>query len=232
MLFKMRTAITLAALFSSSLAIAQWRLDTVEYKNIVKFDAFQALLVEDYLLSYERVIAPNASLVLTSGYLGGYWDQENTLADGSIDRSYYVRNGVYIAPEFRYYLSDFTNERRPAGAYISAYPFAQLSWSNQRGDQRPQSTGLFGTIGAWPAPYEANLDTKDHFYGLGTAIGMQLFVFHGLMFEAQFNISIAYRDFEQVGFETDGFGIWQEADRRQFNREFMSGARFFIGYAF
>lgn len=228
----MRTAITLAALLSSGLAMAQWKLDTVEYKNIVKFDAFQALVMEDYLLSYERVVAPNASVVMTAGYLGGYWDQESTLSDGTLDRSYYVRNGVYIAPEFRYYLSDFTNERRPAGAYLSAYPFAQLTWANQRGELRPVSTGLFGAGGQWSPPYEANLDTKEHFYGLGTAIGMQLFVFHGLMFEAQFNVAIIYRDYEQVGFETDSFGIWQEADRRQFNRQFTSGARLFVGYAF
>jgi hypothetical protein len=232
MLSKMKTALALAAFFSSTLATAQWQLDTVEYKNIVKFDALQAIVMEDYLISYERVVAPNASLVLTTGYLGGYWDQESTLSDGTVDRSYFVRNGVYIAPEFRYYLSDFTNERRPAGAYISAYPFAQLSWSNQRGELRPQSTGLFGVGGQWSPPYEANLDTKEHFYGLGTAIGMQLFVFHGLMFEAQFNTAIIYRDYEQVGFETDGFGIWQEADRRQFNRLFTSGARLFVGYAF
>jgi hypothetical protein len=234
MLFKMRMIIALAAaLFSSSLCFAQWQLDTVEHKNIIKFDAFQALVMEDYLLAYERVVAPNASVVLTAGYLGGYWDQENTLANGNIDRSYYVRNGFYIAPEFRFYLTEFTNERRPSGAYVGAYPIVEMSWVNRRGDNRPtRGSGIFDAPVAWGPPYRANLDIQEHYYGLGTAIGMQLFVFHGIMFEAQLNASIGFRDFEQVGFETNGFGEWQPANRRQFNHDSRFAARFFLGYAF
>ncbi len=228
---KMRAAITLAAFFCSSLVHGQWQLDTVEHKNIVRFDMLQALVMEDYLVSYERVVSRNTSLVFTTGYLGGYWEDAQTFTDGSVDRSYFVRNGLYFAPEFRYYISEFTNERRPVGAYVSAYPFAQLSWSSQRGGLEPPRGEPIILI--YPNPlYRANIDRREHFYGLSTAIGLQLFVFRGLTAEAQLNLSIAYRDFEQEGFETDGFGTWQEANRRQFNREFMSGARFFLGYAF
>lgn len=227
----MKTLIAFSLTLITSAAVAQWQLDTAEHKNIIRFDLLQALVMEDYLVSYERVVSRNTSLVFTTGYLGGYWEDAQTLADGSVDRSYYVRNGLYFAPEFRYYLSEFTNERRPVGAYVSAYPFAQLSWSSQRGALEPPRDEPIILI--YPNPlYRANIDQREHFYGLSTAIGLQLFVFRGLTAEAQLNLSIAYRDFEQEGFETDGFGIWQQANRRQFNREFMSGARFFLGYAF
>lgn len=232
MRFKIRPFIAASVvLFGWMSASAQWQLDTAQYRNVVRFDALQALIAEDYLVSYERVVKRDLSFVFTVGYLGGYWEEERTIPGVLTDRSYFVRNGIYIAPEFRFYLTEFTNQRRPVGAYLSLYPFTQLSWINQRGELPPPRNGFL--VDVYPSQfYRANYDRHDHLYGLSSAIGLQLFVLRGLTLEAQVNISIAYRDFEQRGYETDAFGVWQEANRKQFNREFLSGARFFFGYAF
>jgi hypothetical protein len=201
---------------------AQIRVDTTVYSNVFKFDLINAAMNSEYVISYERVAGDNFSLVLTGGVIARNSQLSETFANGSTRDQYYLSSGWLIQPEARFYLSEFTGPRQP-GAYIGVYPFFRTELDQFQGDSEryPYSPGATYDLGEllW-ADYESKFDQ----FGIGFAVGLQVFTAHQLGFELQYFVNIQYSDLDLEGTEFYANGF-KSIDRRQFNRDFTSGLR-------
>lgn len=140
--------LVLTALGLLSQSYGQFIPDTTTYRNIWKFDLLGAVDRDDYVVSYERVMSYNVSMVMSIGYLGGYHRENEDRGDGLLLRKENIRTGFSIRPEFRYYLTEFTGSRRPIAAFMSMYPFYERSITTIVGDD----AFVTGTITDDPFP--------------------------------------------------------------------------------
>lgn len=224
----------LATLVLTSTGVAQFIPDTTAYRNIWKFDLLGAFDSDQYLVSYERVVSENVSLLISAGYLGGYHRENEDRGDGIFLRKESVRTGYTIRPEFRYYLSEFTGSRRPIAAFMSLYPFYQRSVRTVIGDDSFVTGSVtddpFPGVG-WPmfgVEWYDLIETQQQ-YGVGAALGGQFFVKGGIGLEFELNANVFYYDFLREGAEYRN-GERFDAMRRQVERQVGLSARLFITY--
>ncbi len=134
-------------------------------RNTIKLDLTSNLIYrKSYNFSYERVLKPNQSLVLTAGYqefpsllnLGS-----NIQGDKKDDRS-----GYKFGAEYRFYLKKENKHSAPRGVYIGPY-FTRIGFQSDR-------QVVYSGAGE---PESANLKTRMGITNIGAQLGYQ-FVFN------------------------------------------------------
>ncbi len=220
----LRILISVAFLCTASLTFAQFAADSIEFKNIIKFDTFGALIDDAYTFSYERATTEHTSLVISLGYLGGYFLEEREENNAKQVASFYNRDGLYVKTSFRYYLTEFTGSRRPAGAFASAYPYYATAAIREYG--RPQ----YGVLDSPPFTGYREYDWRDltrqtNEYGLGLNVGGQVFLRSGLGAEFLLFAQVFYIDDQASGFQQNEFGQIIAVSRREIRRDFTIGAQ-------
>lgn len=155
----------LLAAFALQTSYAQDSTEVAYRRNTIKLDLTGNLLYDNsFILSYERILKPNQSLVLSAGYqefptivnLG-----EEILGDKKDDRS-----GFKYGAEYRFYLKKENKFAVPRGVYIGPY-FTGLGFKSDR------NIVYTGT----EEPEEANLRTRLNIVSIGAQLGYQ-FVFN------------------------------------------------------
>lgn len=222
-----------AACVLGSSAHAQFIPDTTTYRSIWKFDLAGAFDSDEYTLSYERVVTDNVSVVMSAGYLGGYHRQDDDRGDGLVLRQENIRTGFSLRPEFRYYLTEFTGSRRPVAAFMSLFPFYSRSVTTIAGDEA-FVTGSFTDPAPMPIGNPLWVEWYDltetvQLYGLGGAIGGQVFVKGGVGLEFEVSANLFFNDFLREGTEYRE-GVPNDARRRQVSREVGLSGRIYITY--
>lgn len=155
----------LFAFISMQVTNAQDSTDVAFRKNTIKLDLTGNLIYDNsFNLSYERLLKPNQSLVLTVGYLEfptiislG----EEIQGDKRDDRS-----GFKYGAEYRFYLKKENKFSAPRGVYIGPY-FTGIGFKSDR------NIVYTGT----EEPEEANLRTRIGIFSIGAQLGYQ-FVFN------------------------------------------------------
>lgn len=212
----------------------QFTPDTTTYHNIWKFDLLGAVDRNDYVVSYERVISYNVSMVMSIGYLGGYHRENEDRGDGRVLNKMNLRTGYSIRPEFRYYLSEFTGSRRPIATFMSLYPFYERSITTIVGDDAFVTGAItddpFPGVGAptFNVDWYDLVNTRQN-YGVGAALGGQLFVKGGIGVEFEVNANVFFYDFLREGYEYRN-GERIDARRRQVERQVGLSGRISITY--
>ncbi len=106
--------------------------DPVAYrKNAIRLEATSILMYKNALVfSYERMIKPNQSIILTAGYqelpgLSGYADSINAINVGT-------NTGYKFGAEYRFYLTKENKYASPHGLYVGPY-FSTVGFNNSTG---------------------------------------------------------------------------------------------------
>jgi hypothetical protein len=153
------------AAFTIQISYAQDSTDVAYRRNTIKLDLTGNLIYDNsFNLSFERLIRPSQSFVVTAGYqefptiinFG-----EKVEGDKRDDRS-----GYKYGAEYRFYLKKENKFAAPRGVYIGPY-FTGL---NFKSDRKIVYTGT-------AEPEEANLRTRIGIVSIGAQLGYQ-FVFN------------------------------------------------------
>lgn len=114
---------------SSILLYAQNPADTIARRNTVKMDITSYWLYRNaFILSYERVVKPNQTFVVTGGY-------QNLPPLASMDSLKITNNtkasGFKLGAEYRFYLKKENKYNAPHGVYVGPY-LSYHNFSNTR----------------------------------------------------------------------------------------------------
>ena len=147
--------------------------------HVIKFDAFD-LLSSRISLSYEHLLGSQTSVQITSGVLLDYSKQTITYQPGIALDSEDISKGWRFIPEFRYYLTEMTNMKAPAGAHV-----------NFSGLYENENSSFVNELNNWTKTEQR--------VGVGAGLGMQWFFVRNLGMELDFKIYTLYRFSDQSG---------------------------------
>ena len=147
--------------------------------HVIKFDAFD-LLSSRISLSYEHLLGSQTSIQITSGVLLDYSKQTVTNQSGISFNNEDISTGWRFIPEFRYYFSEMTNMKAPAGAFL-----------NIAGIYENENSSVINEFDNW--------SKNDQRVGVGAGLGMQWFFVQNLGLELDFKIFTLYRFYDQSG---------------------------------
>lgn len=145
------------------------------FKNAIKL-SFDGFFFGRYEMSYERVLGRYTSMNLTFGGLLDLSKTQNSV--GSAYSNEHRLTGFTASPEFRVYMSEFTNSRIPTGFYFgTSARYRQSKTYDRRVDEY--------------SVYEANEDEQT--IGLGLCAGLQYVTSFGLGFDMFIGPNFRYR---------------------------------------
>lgn len=156
-------------------------------KNIIKLNV-EGLLTDRYQMSFERVLGKYTSIQLTSGFYFDYLKQDNSNGEASNTEK---TNGWLISPEFRVYLSEFTNDQTPEGVFV-----AIAGNYSTRKDEEHRTDAFNNSF---------TIETTEN-VGLGIAIGFQYITDFGVGFEAYVGPQFRYQ-FRDTEYFNEDFGF-------------------------
>jgi hypothetical protein len=143
-------------------------------KNVVKL-SFDGFFFGRYQASYERVIGKYTSVQLTLGGIVDLSKSENTT--GSVFNNENRTTGFVASPEFRVYLSEFTNTDVPSGFYFgTSVRYRNVNTFEAREDEF--------------SAFEFNEHERN--IGLGLVAGVQYVTSFGLGFDAYIGPDFRY----------------------------------------
>ncbi len=162
--------------------------------NVVKLN-FDGLFTGRYQFAYERLVGRYTSVQLSAGLLYDLEVSESVGSNFNVNRELL---GVVITPEFRIYLSEFTNDNPPKGFFVGA--FARYRNFSE----------LDETVDDFQS-YRLERDVRT--MGMGLHLGFQYYTSFGVGFEAWLGPEFRFRnELEQT-----------EIERYQPNPEVFSG---------
>lgn len=144
-------------------------------RNVIKLN-FDGLFEGRYQFGYERVVGRFTSVQLTAGLIFDYEFQESANSINKVDNQ---KLGFVFNPEFRVYLSEFTNDEPPRGFYVGA--FSRLRSFNER-EFRQSDFDL----------YELDRDVTTA--GVGLHLGIQYYTSFGVGFDAWIGPEFRFRN--------------------------------------
>lgn len=155
----------LLSVISFQVVKAQDSTDVAFRKNTIKLDLTGNLIYDNSLnLSYERVIKPNQSFVVTAGYQE--FPKIFSFGENIEGEKGAARSGYKFGGEYRFYLQKENKFKAPRGVYIGPY----VTTIGFKSDQRIEYTGT-------EEPEQADLNTKLNIISVGAQLGYQ-FVFN------------------------------------------------------
>jgi len=159
----MRQFACIAVVLSISFVASGQKSDSSQRLNIIKLDLTSNFLYsEAFILSYERVVKPHQSFVITAGSekfptIASFGDHVKVKDDR-------IRAGVKLGAEYRFYLKKENKHRAPRGVYVGPY----VSYHNFHNDRLLSYQPDNGS-----QPIEATFDARLNVLNVGAQLGYQ-----------------------------------------------------------
>ena len=153
-------------LLSTSLVAIGQKSDSSHRLNVIRLDLTSNFIYsEAFILSYERVVKPYQSFVITAG--SEKFPSIRSFGDHVKVKDDRKKSGVKVGAEYRFYLKKENRHHAPRGVYLGPY----VSYHNFHNDRLLTYQNDDGS-----APIEATFNAKLNVLNVGAQLGYQFVI--------------------------------------------------------